>query len=180
MRKLTFEELQASRPSNEVLRKIPRTPVTALLDDIRSLNNVGSIFRTSDAVNLQHLYLCGITGTPPRNEIRKASLGAEESVPWSYFQNPVGLVQILKNDGYQIVALEHTTKSLDYREAEFRYPLCLMIGHEFNGIRDELIEMADMAIEIPMHGMKQSLNVSVAFSIAIYQIYSYWEDNYKT
>jgi len=150
-------------------------PVVAVLDDIRSLHNVGAIFRTADGVHLEKLYLCGITGCPPRSEIRKTSLGAEESVPWEYVKDPLHVIRELRVQGYQIVALEHTTSSSDYREASYRFPLCLIIGHEFHGIRDELVAAADLAVEIPMRGIKQSLNVAVAFGIAAYRILSQWE-----
>ncbi len=174
-RKLAFEEIQKSRPGIEVISQTPAMPVAVILDDIRSLHNVGAIFRTADAVHLEKLYLCGISGVPPRNEIRKTSLGAEESVPWEYANDAAHVVNDLKAKGYQIVALEHTTASVDYRRAEYRFPLCLIVGHEFKGIDDRIVVMADSAIEIPMHGIKQSLNVSVAFGVAVYEILGKWE-----
>jgi len=174
-RKLTYEEIQAAKvkSGNEALR--PRMPVVAVLDDIRSLQNVGAIFRTADGVHLEKLFLCGITGKPPRNEIRKTSLGAEESIPWEYAKDPLPVIRRLREQGYSIVALEHTTASLDYRQASYRFPLCLIVGHEFHGIRDELVAEADLAVEIHMRGVKQSLNVAVAFGVAAYQILSQWE-----
>ena len=170
IKKLTYEEIQSSRPGIEEISKTPRRPVVVICDDIRSLHNVGAIFRTADGAHLEKIYLCGISGTPPRNEIRKTSLGAEESVLWEYVKDAVEVVQSLREKGYQIVALEHTDQSVDYKKAEYLFPLCLIVGHEFHGINDRIVEMADMAIEIPMHGIKQSLNVSVAFGIAVYEI----------
>ena len=178
IRKLTYEEIQQSRPGAEQLQIMPRRPVSVLLDDVRSLHNVGAIFRTADGVHLEKMFLCGITGTPPRAEIRKTSLGAEESVPWEFHQNPLPVIGELREKGYQIVVLEHTSASQDYRQAKYHFPLCLIVGHEFHGIRDELVEAADLAIEIPMHGIKQSLNVSVAFGVAIYEIISHWEKSH--
>jgi tRNA G18 (ribose-2'-O)-methylase SpoU len=177
LKKLSFKELQSARRGLDEKPGSPRLPVSVLLDDIRSLHNVGSIFRTSDAVYVEKLYLCGITGTPPRNEIRKTSLGAEESVPWSFFENPLEVTRLLKNQGYRLVALEQTNGSINYRAASYSFPLCLILGHEYRGIRDELIEACDMAIDIPMHGLKTSLNVSVSFGVVIYHIRSWWEQN---
>jgi tRNA G18 (ribose-2'-O)-methylase SpoU len=170
LRKLSFEELQQLHDNLNQTQGIPGCPVTVLLDDIRSLHNVGSIFRSADGAHVEQLFLCGITGTPPRNEIRKTSLGAEESIPWTYYKNAVEAIHKLKANGYQIIALEQTTHSFDYSSVEYRFPLCLIIGHEFNGIQDHLLELVDYAVDIPMYGIKQSLNVSVAFGIAIYEI----------
>jgi len=170
IRKLSFEEIQDTRPDLETLRDTPRFPIVALLDNIRSLHNVGAIFRTSDAVFLEHLYLCGITGRPPRDEIRKTSLGAEESVPWTYASDANDVVHQLRRNGYQIVALEHTNKSTDYSRADYQFPVCLIIGNEYLGIQESLVESSDMAVEIPMFGIKQSLNVSVAFGILAYEV----------
>ncbi|MBN2411291.1 RNA methyltransferase [candidate division KSB1 bacterium] len=170
LKKLTFEEIQASRPQPEQVLKTQRTPVVAIADNIRSLHNVGALFRTSDGAFIEHLYLCGITGVPPRGEIRKTSLGAEETVPWSYEKDAASVITRLKKQGYQIVALEHTSNSRHYGDADYRFPLCLIVGNEYHGMQDHLVEMADLAIEIPMIGVKQSLNVSVAFGIALYEI----------
>jgi tRNA G18 (ribose-2'-O)-methylase SpoU len=175
LQKLSLEEIQSARAGMTGIASRPRIPVVALLDDIRSLHNVGSIFRTADGAFLEKLYLCGITGCPPRSEIRKTSLGAEESVPWEYEEEPLRVIRRLREKGYQIVALEHTNASVDYRQAYYNFPLCLLVGHEFHGVREELVAEADLAVEIPMLGLKQSLNVSVAFGIAVYQILSQWE-----
>ncbi len=176
IRKLSFEEIQETRPELDELQKKPRFPFVVVVDNIRSLHNVGAIFRTSDAVHLEHIYLCGITGRPPRDEIRKTSLGAEESVPWSYEKDASRVIHTLREKGYHIVALEHTDQSADYHKVNFKFPLCLIIGNEYLGIQDHLVSMADMAVEIPMHGIKQSLNVSVAFGVMAYEILNQWED----
>ncbi|HOC90334.1 MAG TPA: RNA methyltransferase [bacterium] len=170
IKKLGFAELEAERRERAGREKENPPAMTALLDDIRSLHNVGAIFRTADGAQFGHLYLCGITGTPPRNEIRKTSLGAEENVPWSFHPDPVELAGRLQAEGYQIVVLEQTDASTDFGSAAYRFPLCLIIGHEYTGVRDELVAMADLAIDIPMGGCKHSLNVSVAFGIAAYEI----------
>ena len=179
IRKLEFEEILEKRPSIEKVSSAPKHPFVVLLDNIRSLHNVGAIFRTADAVNLQHLYLCGITGWPPRDEIRKTSLGAEESVAWTYEKDAAKIITKLRQDGYQIVALEHTDKSNDYRTAIYQHPICLIIGNEYMGIQEHIVSECDMAVEIPMFGVKQSLNVSVAFGVAAYELLNHLEDKTK-
>ncbi len=170
MRKLTFEEITARRLAPGELREAERFPIYALLDNIRSLYNVGSIFRTSDAVRLNKLYLTGITGHPPRREIDKTALGAVETVPWLYEEDPLSILQSLKKEGVKIIVLEHTSESKPYNEIPYQFPLCLVVGNEVFGVRDEIIELADQAIEIPMYGSKQSLNVTIAYGIVIYEI----------
>jgi len=170
MRKLTFEEITARRLSPQELQEAERFPIYALLDNIRSLYNVGSIFRTSDAVRLKKLYLTGITGYPPRREIDKTALGAVDTVPWQYDEDPLPLLQASKKEGVKIIVLEHTSGSKPYNEVRYQFPLCLVVGNEVFGVRDEIIELADQAIEIPMFGTKQSLNVTIAYGIVIYEI----------
>lgn len=170
MRKKTAAEIKAQEKAGALLAAGRRLPVGVLVDNIRSLHNVGAIFRTADGFRLEKIYLCGITGTPPQDRIRKASLGAEESVPWEYHKSAVALVQSLKLRGYQIVALEQTDSSVPMPEAAFRFPLVLVVGHEFNGISDSVLAEADQAVEIPMLGTKTSFNVSIAFGIACYEV----------
>lgn len=170
IKKLSFEELVKSRPSLETAQSLPRHPVYALVDNVRSLHNVGSIFRTADGAGIQKLFLGGITGKPPQNEIHKTALGAEENVAWEYSANPVEIIQKLKAEGVQIVVLEHTNRSVHFQQAEYQFPTCLVLGHEHYGISAEIISLADLAIEIPMYGLKGSLNVGVAFGIAAYEI----------
>lgn len=170
MRKLTFEEITARRLSPGELREMERFPIYALLDNIRSLYNVGSIFRTSDAVRLKKLYLTGITGHPPRREINKTALGAVETVPWQYEENPLPILETLKEEGVRIIVLEHTSRSRPFNEIKYQFPLCLVVGNEVFGVREEIVELADQAIEIPMFGTKQSLNVTIAYGIAVYEI----------
>lgn len=142
----------------------------AVLDNVRSLHNVGSIFRTADAAGIGKLYLCGMTGVPPRSEIRKAALGAEETVPSEYFKQTSDALAQLKQAGYFLLALENTSTSIDYRRAAYQFPLALVVGHEYNGIAPEILAQCDGAISLPMRGMKISLNVAVAFGIAAYEI----------
>jgi len=177
LRKLSFTELDQERKARAQNRQGNTPTLVALLDDIRSLHNVGAIFRTADGAFFDHLYLCGITGTPPRSEIRKTSLGAEENVSWSYAENPLSVVHQLAGAGFQIVVLEQTDNSIDYHSAEYKFPLCLIVGHEYKGVREELVVAADLAIDLPMRGCKHSLNVSVAFGIAAYEIARRRDDN---
>lgn len=175
MKKINYLDKIQSSPSLEEIQNRRRRPVSVVLDNIRSLHNVGSIFRTSDAAGIEKLYLCGITGTPPRAEIQKAALGSEKSVEWEYAPTAEQAVRELKAQGYQIVALEHTDAPRDFSQVNYRFPLCLVIGHEITGVSDEVIALADLAVEIPMFGIKQSLNVSVAYGVAIYEIIKKWK-----
>lgn len=170
MKKLALEEIGRRRLSAEQARQAPRFPISAVLDNIRSLYNVGSIFRTADAARVEKLYLCGITGRPPRKEIDKTALGATETVPWEYHPNAGEVLQNLKERGVKIIALEHTSESRAHWEIEFPFPCCLVIGNEVWGIQDEVLQYADAAMEIPMFGAKHSLNASVAFGIAVYEM----------
>lgn len=170
MKKLSYQEITARRLSKEELRDTERFPLMTLLDNIRSLHNVGSIFRTADAVRLQKLYLAGITGHPPRKEIDKTALGAVETVPWEYHENPLEVIKILKRQKVKIIVLEHTSNSIPYNEMSIDFPVCLVVGNEVFGIQDKIVELADMAVEIPMYGNKQSLNVTIAYGVVIYDI----------
>lgn len=170
MRKLTFEEITAKRLSRKQIATVQRFPIFTLLDNIRSLHNVGSIFRTADAVRLSKLYLTGITGHPPRKEIDKTALGSVDTVPWEYHENPLPSIKKLKEKGVQIVSLEHTSESLSYRDVTYHFPVCLVIGNEVFGIQEEILKLSEIAIDIPMFGVKQSLNVTVAYGIVIYDI----------
>ncbi len=185
IRKLEFEEIHDRQPTAEELQRMPRFPIAVIADNIRSVYNVGALFRTADGARIAHLYLCGITGTPPRDDIRKTSLGAEETVPWSYENDAAQIIKKLRARGYQIVVLEHTDKSVDYSKAELVFPVCLIIGNEYLGVQEHLIQQADLAVEIPMYGVKQSLNVSVAFGVVIYEFLKVlkrdleWKSSYK-
>ncbi len=168
MRKLSYQEIFSTRPTLAQLSSQKRFPLYALCENIRSLYNVGSIFRTSDAVCLEKLYLSGYTGYPPRKEIDKTALGAVESVNWEHYKNPQDAILELKNRDITIIALEHTSASIPYYEFEFKFPFCLLLGNEVEGLSAELIQSADAAVEIPMFGLKQSLNVAVAYGIVMY------------
>jgi tRNA G18 (ribose-2'-O)-methylase SpoU len=168
MRKLSYQEVFSRRPTLAELSTKDRFPFFALCENIRSLYNVGSLFRTSDAVRIEKLYLAGYTGYPPRKEIDKTALGAVDSVEWEHNENPQLIVERLKEAGVPLIALEHTSESVPYTKFEFPFPFCLLLGNEVDGISEELIKQADRSIEIPMYGLKQSLNVSVAFGVVMF------------
>lgn len=148
--------------------------MVAILEEIRSLWNVGSIFRSSDGAGFSHLFLIGITGCPPRREIAKTSLGAEDHVNWHYAGNSMPVIAELKKRGYQIVVLEKTSSSrpltLALEEGLVKQPLCLIVGSETKGVYAETMDQADLVLDLPMRGFKESLNVAVAFGIASYLI----------
>jgi len=149
-------------------------PLYGVLDNIRSLHNVGSIFRTSDGAGVAKLYLCGITGRPPRPEIRKTALGSEDSVPWEYHPKTTDAIGALRSQGVSIVVLERTEKSIRHFDAAYPFPCALVVGHEFFGVSAEVMALADLAVEIPMAGIKGSLNVAVAYGIVVYEIARQW------
>lgn len=151
-----------------VQTKVIMKNIYILLNNIRSLHNVGSIFRTSDGAGVKKIFLCGQTGYPPRPDITKTAIGAEDVVPWEYYIDPIDCIKKLKKKGIQIVALEQTDKSIDHKRFKPKYPICLVVGHEIDGVSDEILDLCDESIEISMKGEKKSLNVSVAFGIAVY------------
>jgi tRNA G18 (ribose-2'-O)-methylase SpoU len=170
MRKLTHDEIAKDRFSPEELGKIERLPIYVLLDNIRSLYNVGSIFRTSDGARIRKLILCGYTPYPPRKEIEKTALGATTTVPWEYHKNPISAIAQIKSEGVKICALEHTDTSVPYYSlSKNDFPICLVIGNEIVGTSKEIIAQADLSVEIPMFGMKQSLNAAVAYGITVFE-----------
>ena len=141
-----------------------------ICDNIRSLHNVGSVFRTSDALGVNKIYLGGITGTPEQSGLKKVSLGAEGSVEWEHVKQTWKLVERLKNEGFIIVALEQTPGSIDIKKFKTKFPLALVIGNEVSGVSNGVLKRSDEIIHLPMRGVKESLNVSVAFGIAGYII----------
>ena len=169
MRKLRHEEMPRPDPAAAAL--LPKHPISVLVENVRSIHNVGSIFRSSDAAFIEHLYLAGISGTPDNAALHKTALGAQDTVPWSYVRDPETVVRQLKDVDYTIGVLEITdTPTFAYELEAGHFPLCLVVGNELHGVDDALIRMADLALEIPQFGAKQSLNVAVAYGIAIFDI----------
>lgn len=141
-----------------------------ICDNIRSLYNVGAIFRTADAFGVKKIYLCGITGTPAQRGLLKVSLGAENAVAWEWAKNTWQVVEKLKKQGVQIIALEQTKKSVDLKNFKIKFPCALVVGNEVVGVAAAVIKRADQIVHVPMRGIKESLNVSVAFGIVAYAI----------
>jgi 23S rRNA (guanosine2251-2'-O)-methyltransferase len=171
MKKLALEEL--GRISIDQFKESEKIPICILLDNVRSLHNVGSAFRTADAFRVEKIFLTGITGTPPHREIQKTALGATESVNWEYFESPTLAVEKLKTEGYTIVVVEQTTDSLPLQTffAEQNKKYCLVFGNEVHGVSEEAIALADLALEIPQHGTKHSLNISVCLGIVVWELF---------
>ncbi|MFA5948375.1 MAG: RNA methyltransferase [Candidatus Gracilibacteria bacterium] len=169
MKKLTHEEIKKIKPSVSAVKKKKRSPIYAILDNIRSLYNVGAIFRTSDAVMLNKLFLCGITGCPPRKEISKTALGAEEIVPFEYCENALDAIRKLKKKGVKIVAVELAKKAMAYNKIKLDFPVCFVLGHEVFGINDEVMKEVDECIFVPMLGRANSLNVATCYGIIVFE-----------
>ena len=170
MKKREYEEIKIRQCEVNEIRGIKRHPISIVCENIRSLFNVGSIFRTADGLRVEQLYLCGYTGFPPRKEIDKVALGAVENVPWEYRENTAALLRELTGKGIQVVALEHTENSVNFQEFEYRFPVAVVLGHEYEGITQETLDYCPFSVEIPMHGIKQSLNVSTAFGVIGYEL----------
>ena len=172
MKKLKITELK--RISIDEFKKADKIPLVIVLDNVRSLNNIGSIFRTSDAFLVSSIYLCGITSVPPHPDIHKTALGAEYSVDWKYFENSGDAVTELKNYGYKVLALEQADKSIMLNELELTKTgkYAVILGNEVKGVEQSVIDICHGCIEIPQFGTKHSLNVSVAGGIVIWEFYN--------
>lgn len=173
MEKKTIFDL--GRDTLEEYRARPKLPLTVVLDNVRSLNNIGSIFRTSDAFLVDRIMLCGITATPPSPEIHKTALGAEDSVNWTYFENTMDAVERLHQEGYTVCALEQVKESvlLDTFRPDPAGRYAIIAGHEVHGVDPEIVNASDICLEIPQFGTKHSLNVSVSTGIAIWHLFTH-------
>lgn len=165
--------LDMGRDTLEEYRLRKKIPLVVVLDNIRSLNNIGSVFRTSDAFRVEQIVLCGITATPPSVEIHKTALGAEDSVDWSYCPDTLRAVADLQKRGYHVSALELVKGAVSLEEFKVspagRY--AIVVGHEVNGVDQKVVDICDSCIEIPQEGTKHSLNVAVSTALAIWQFY---------
>ncbi|MBO5380769.1 MAG: RNA methyltransferase [Bacteroides sp.] len=168
-RKLKITEL--NRISVEAFKEADKLPLVVVLDNVRSLHNIGSVFRTSDAFRVECICLCGITAVPPHAEIHKTALGAEDTVDWKYYQNTVDAVDELKQNGYTVFSIEQAEGStmLDKWEMDRNKKYAIVFGNEVKGVEQEVINHSDGCIEIPQYGTKHSLNVSVTAGIVIYE-----------
>lgn len=170
MRKLKNSEL--GRLSVEEYKEVEKTPVTVVLDNVRSCNNIGSVFRTADALLIEKIVLCGITATPPNKEIHKTALDAEMSVPWEYSEETEAAMLALKAAGYRIYAVEQVENSILLPEfrPEKNQKLALIFGNEVKGVQQSVVDLCDGAIEIPQYGTKHSFNISVGAGIVLWDI----------
>lgn len=167
--KYSTADLVEAKGNSEELKTSPRNEVYLILDNIRSIYNVGAIFRTADAAKIKKLYLCGITAHPPRKEIEKTALKTVDFVPWEYSEDIIDIVRKLKSDNIQIVALEQCKESINYLNFEHKKPLALIIGNEVEGIGQEVLDLCDNVIDIPMQGIANSLNVATAAGIILFK-----------
>ncbi len=166
MERLPYLATQAAAP----YEALGQLPVCVLLDNVRSLYNVGSFFRTADAAGIEKLYLCGITGHPPHRSLKKTALGSEERVAWAHTWHAADTLQHLHTRGYEIAAIETSVHSVDLFDWQPRFPVCVVFGHEVDGIQKHLLENCDTHVRIPMLGLKHSLNVATAGGVVIYEL----------
>ncbi len=171
MRKLKNSELK--RISIETFQSAKKTPLVVVLDNVRSLNNIGSIFRTSDAFLVEEILLCGITAKPPHREIHKTALGAEDSVKWHYFKHTTEALNYLKENNYHILAIEQAEEAvmLDKLSINIKKKYAIILGNEVKGVQQEVVDRCDACVEIPQLGTKHSLNVSISAGIVIWDLF---------
>ena len=168
-KKLKLEEL--NRLSILEFKELEKDPIIVLLDDVRSFNNIGSVFRTCDAMGVKKIYLCGITGQPPHREIRKTAIGASESVDWEYENNASEILAKYRDLGYAIVAVEQTSSSVSLENYQLSNKnILLVFGNEINGVSQKLVDLCDLSLEIPQWGTKHSMNISVSVGIVLWNL----------
>ena len=168
--KRSNDELKADRPTISEVKFIPRLPISILVENVRSVHNVGSIFRSADGFGADKIYLSGYTAHPPREDLHKTALGSEDAVPWEYFKNPIDAAKAIKSEGISLVLIEQTKQSQMMYEMDWEFPICFIVGNEVTGVSEELSALADIHAELPMRGIKQSLNVSVATGVVGYEL----------
>ncbi len=174
------DELKADRPTLGEVEFIPRIPISILVENVRSVHNVGSIFRTADGFGAEKIYLTGYTAHPPREDLHKTALGAEDAVPWEYYENPLDASEVINKQGISLILIEQTKQSKSMYEIDWEFPVCFIIGNEVSGVSEELSAMADIHVELPMRGVKQSLNVSVATGVVGYEFSRYYSQYKKS
>lgn len=169
--KLNAKQLRAGKVKSQKL-KVKRNEIYIVLDNVLDTYNIGSIFRLADAVAAKKVYLCGDTATPPNSRIKKASINTTEWVEWEYAPTAVEALQELKTQNLKlkIIAIEQSPKSIQYDKFEYKLPICLVVGHETNGVSKEVLKMVDAVVEIPMFGVNKSLNVMVSLAIVLYEV----------
>ena len=174
------DELKADRPTIGEVEFIPRIPISILVENVRSVYNVGSIFRSADGFGADKIYLTGYTAHPPREDLHKTALGAEDVVRWEYYENPLDAAEEIKKQGIPLILIEQTKQSKSMYEIDWEFPLCFIVGNEVNGVSEELSNMANIHVERPMRGVKQSLNVSVAAGVVGYEFSRFYSQHKKS
>ncbi len=169
MKQRTQKENIKLKGGLRAIKTSAKNDIVVVLDNIKSMYNVGAIFRTCEGAKVKKMMLCGITATPPRDKIYKTSMGTVDLVEWEYFDDTAKAVAKLKDEGYKIVALEQTDDSVHYKKADYSAPLAIILGHEKNGVSHKVLDMADLAVEIPMHGQANSLNVATSAGVIIFE-----------
>ncbi|MBI4059239.1 TrmH family RNA methyltransferase [Candidatus Microgenomates bacterium] len=172
MTKLGAKELRKTDPSSEEIKAIKRHPIYIVLDNVLDTYNIGSIFRLADAVAAEKVYLCGETEYPPNHRIEKASIGTWRWVPWEHCDSATEAIKNLRSNikDLQVVAVEQNSKSIRFDQYDYQLPICIVVGHETEGVSKEVLEMADAIVELPMFGINKSLNVMVSAGIILYKI----------
>ena len=178
MRKLKNSELE--RLNVEEFKQSKKTPLIVVLDNIRSLNNIGSVFRTSDAFLVEKIYLCGITATPPHKDIHKTALGSTETVDWEYVENIMDLVNRLKSDNIKVISIEQAENAtmLNDFQPEPNTTYALVFGNEVKGVKQEVVSASDLVLEIPQFGTKHSLNISVSVGVVVWNVFSKLKESF--
>ena len=174
------DELKADRPTINEVKFIPRLPISILVENVRSVHNVGSIFRSADGFGAEKIYLSGYTAHPPREDLYKTALGAEDAVPWEYYEDPLDAAAVIKREGIPLILIEQTKQSKSMYEIDWEFPVCFIVGNEVSGVSEELSAMTDIHAELPMRGVKQSLNVSVATGVVGYEFSRYYSQYKKS
>ena len=172
MRKLKNSEL--GRKSVNEYKKADKSPIIVVLDNVRSMNNIGSVFRTADAFLVQAVHLCGITAKPPHKDIQKTALGATESVPWKYYETTIETIKQLKDNGYIIISVEQAKEAISLGDFIVKKggKYALVFGHEVRGVAQEIVDLSDYCIEIPQFGTKHSFNISVSAGIVLWELFN--------
>ena len=170
MTKLAAKQLRVSEPTKKDLKKIERNPIYLVLDEILDTFNVGSMFRLADAVAAEKIYLCGKMETPPSSRIHKAAVGTENWVAWEHKKSTLNLVKDLKQKGVQIIAVEQDKRSIPYKDLKPQFPVALVLGHETKGISKEVLNEADVIVELPLLGINKSFNVWGSAAVVAYKV----------
>ena len=172
MIRLGAKELRTTKPSEREIAKIKKNPIYIILDNVLDTYNVGAIFRLADAVAAEKVILCGETETPPHTRIKKASINTTEWVAWEYAETAISAVASIKYEvlGIKIIAIEQSTKSVQYDKVDYPFPLALVVGNETIGVSQEVLKIADQIVELPMWGVNKSLNVMVSLGIVLYKM----------